>query len=217
MIRAELSMHHRLRGLYVITDTVQFKRDDLVRVVAEAIAGGARIVQYRDKSGDTERRLAEASALRSLTLEHEVLFLINDDLDLAEAVAADGVHLGKEDSAIKAARDRLGSEAVIGASCYNSFELAQDAVRAGANYVAFGAFFPSRTKPDAVVASMPLLIESRLKLGVPICAIGGITRQSAPELNSAGADMLAVISAVFSATNIEVAARDFSTLWPSTV
>ncbi len=217
MIRAELSMHHRLRGLYVITDTVKFKRDDLVRVVAEAIAGGARIVQYRDKSGDTERRLAEASALRSLTLEHEVLFLINDDLDLAEAVAADGVHLGREDGAIEAARARLGAEAVIGASCYNSLELAGDAVQAGADYVAFGAFFPSRTKPDAAVASMALLIEAEQKLNVPICAIGGITKESAPELISAGADMLAVISAVFSATDIEAAARDFSTLWPSTV
>ncbi|MDD4966735.1 thiamine phosphate synthase [Halothiobacillus sp.] len=208
-------MRHRLYGLYVITDTVQFKRDALVRVVAEAIAGGARIVQYRDKSDDSERRLAEASALRTLTLEHEVLFLINDDLDLAEAVAADGVHLGREDGAIEAARARLGAEAIIGASCYNSLELAGDAVQAGADYVAFGAFFPSRTKPDAAVASMALLIEAKQKLNVPICAIGGITKDSAPELISAGADMLAVISAVFSATDIKAAARDFSTLWPS--
>ncbi|MDD3576838.1 MAG: thiamine phosphate synthase [Halothiobacillus sp.] len=208
-------MRNRLHGLYVITDTVQFKRDALVRVVAEAIAGGARIVQYRDKSDDSERRLAEASALRTLTLEHEVLFLINDDLDLAEAVAADGVHLGREDGAIEAARARLGAEAIIGASCYNSLELAGDAVQAGADYVAFGAFFPSRTKPDAAVASMALLIEAKQKLNVPICAIGGITKDSAPELISAGADMLAVISAVFSATDIKAAARDFSTLWPS--
>ncbi len=207
-------MRNRLRGLYVLTDTLQFTRDALVRTVADAIAGGARIVQYRDKSDDTERRLAEASALRSLTLEHEVLFLINDDLDLAEAVAADGVHLGREDGAIGAARARLGSEAIIGASCYNSFELARDAAQAGADYVAFGSFFPSSTKPEAVPAGLELLTRAKQELSVPVCAIGGITKETAPVLITAGADMLAVISAVFSATDIEAAARDFSMLWP---
>lgn len=210
-------MRHRLRGLYVITDTVHFTRDALVRAVADAIAGGARIVQYRDKSDALARRLAEASALRSLTLEHEVLFLINDDLDLAEAVAADGVHLGREDGAINAARARLGSDAVIGASCYNSFERARDAAQAGVDYVAFGSFFSSTTKPDAVPAGLELLTRAKQELSVPVCAIGGITKETAPGLITAGADMLAVISAVFAATDIEVAARDFSTLWPSTV
>ena len=208
-------MRNRLCGLYVITDTVQFTRDALVRAVADTIAGGARIVQYRDKSDDSERRLAEASALRSLTLEHDVLFLINDDLDLAEAVAADGVHLGREDGAIDAARARLGSEAVIGASCYNSFELALDAEQAGADYVAFGSFFSSTTKPEAVPAGLELLTRAKQELSVPVCAIGGITKETAPVLITAGADMLAVISAVFSATDIEAAAREFSTLWPS--
>ena len=208
-------MRNRLCGLYVITDTVQFTRDALVRAVADTIAGGARIVQYRDKSDDSERRLAEASALRSLTLEHDVLFLINDDLDLAEAVAADGVHLGREDGAIDAARARLGSEAVIGASCYNSFELARDAEQAGADYVAFGSFFSSTTKPEAVPAGLELLMRAKQELSVPVCGIGGITKETAPVLITAGADMLAVISAVFSATDIEAAAREFSTLWPS--
>lgn len=208
-------MRNRLCGLYVITDTVQFTRDALVRAVADTIAGGARIVQYRDKSDDSERRLTEASALRSLTLEHDVLFLINDDLDLAEAVAADGVHLGREDGAIDAARARLGSEAVIGASCYNSFELALDAEQAGADYVAFGSFFSSSTKPEAVPAGLELLTRAKQELSVPVCGIGGITKETAPVLITAGADMLAVISAVFSATDIEAAAREFSTLWPS--
>ena len=207
-------MRNRLRGLYVITDTVQFTRDALVRAVADAIAGGACIVQYRDKSNDSERRLAEASALRALTLEHDVLFLINDDLDLAEAVAADGVHLGREDGAIEEARDRLGSEAVIGASCYNSFELARDAEQAGADYVAFGSFFPSSTKPEAVPAGLELLTRAKQELSVPVCAIGGITKETAPVLITAGGEMLAVISAVFSTTDIEAAARWFSTLWP---
>lgn len=207
-------MRDRLSGLYVITNTVQFTRDALVRAVADAIAGGARIVQYRDKSSDTERRLIEASALRSLTLEHAVLFLINDDLDLAEAVAADGVHLGREDDAIEAARARLGPEAVIGASCYDSLERAQDAVRAGADYVAFGAFSPSISKPNAVAASLDLLVQAKRELPVPVCAIGGITQETAPALIAAGADMLAVISAVFAAKDITAAARAFSGLWP---
>lgn len=206
-------MRDRFRGLYVITDTLQFTRDALVRAVADAISGGARIVQYRDKSTDVERRLAEASALRSLTLDHDVLFLINDDLDLAEAVAADGVHLGREDGAIDAARKRLGAKAVIGASCYNSLELARSAQHSGADYVAFGSFFPSSTKPEAVPATPELLTKAKQELSVPLCAIGGITKETAPVLIAAGADMLAVISAVFSATDIESAAREFSALW----
>lgn len=206
-------MRDRFRGLYVITDTLQFRRDALVRAIAEAISGGARIVQYRDKSTDVERRLAEASALRSLTLDHDVLFLINDDLDLAEAVAADGVHLGREDGAIDAARKRLGAKAVIGASCYNSLELARSAQHSGADYVAFGSFFPSSTKPEAVPATPELLTKAKQELSVPLCAIGGITKETAPVLIAAGADMLAVISAVFSANDIEAAAREFSALW----
>lgn len=207
-------MRNHLHGLYVITNTVQFTRDALVRAVADAIAGGARIVQYRDKTQDTERRLAEASALRSLTLEYDVLFLINDDINLAEAVAADGVHLGREDVAIEAARTRLGYEAIIGASCYNSFARARDAEQAGADYVAFGSFFSSATKPEAVPAGLELLTRAKQELSVPVCAIGGITKETAPVLINAGADMLAVISAVFSATDIQAAARAFSTLWP---
>lgn len=208
-------MRNHLHGLYVITNTVQFTRDALARAVADAIAGGARIVQYRDKTQDTERRLAEASALRSLTLEYDVLFLINDDINLAEAVAADGVHLGREDGAIEAARTRLGSEAIIGASCYNSFARARDAEQAGADYVAFGSFFSSATKPEAVPAGLELLTRAKQELSVPVCAIGGITKETAPVLINAGADMLAVISAVFSATDIQAAARAFSTLWPA--
>jgi thiamine-phosphate pyrophosphorylase len=187
----------------------------LVEAVAAAIAGGARIVQYRDKSGDSDRRLVEASALRALTLAHNVVFLINDDVALAQAVAADGVHLGREDGAITSARMALGDEAIIGASCYNDFALAEQAVLAGADYVAFGAFYPSKTKPQAVPATPALLARARAELALPLCAIGGITVENAPPLLAAGVDMLAVISAVFAAPNIAAAAQDFAALMPS--
>jgi thiamine-phosphate pyrophosphorylase len=204
----------KLWGLYVITDTVRTQRTALVLAVGAAIAGGARIVQYRDKSSDTERRLAEASALRALTLAHNVLFLINDDVALALAVGADGVHLGREDGAIAAARAQLGAHAIIGASCYNDFALAEQAALAGADYVAFGAFYPSRTKPHAVPATLELLTRAQAELSLPVCAIGGITVENAPPLLAAGADMLAVISAVFAAPDIPKAAYALAALMP---
>ncbi len=204
----------KLWGLYVITDTVRTQRTALVLAVGAAIAGGARIVQYRDKSSDTERRLAEASALRALTLAHNVLFLINDDVALALAVGADGVHLGREDGAIAAARAQLGAHAIIGASCYNDFALAEQAALAGADYVAFGAFYPSRTKPHAVPATPELLTRAQAELSLPVGAIGGITVENAPSLLAAGADMLAVISAVFAAPDIPKAAHAFAALMP---
>ncbi|HQT44217.1 MAG TPA: thiamine phosphate synthase, partial [Halothiobacillus sp.] len=137
----------------------------------------------------------------------------NDDVELALAVAADGIHLGREDGAIAEVRARMGPTAIIGASCYNDLALAQRAVLAGADYVAFGAFSPSQTKPHAVPAPLALLYQARAALSVPLCAIGGITVENAPPLLGAGANMLAVISAVFSAPDIEAAARDFAALW----
>ncbi|MGC8698478.1 MAG: thiamine phosphate synthase, partial [Halothiobacillus sp.] len=172
-------------------------------------------VQYRDKSGDTERRLAEASALRALTRVHNVIFLINDDVALALAVGADGVHLGREDGAIASARAELGTGAIIGASCYNDLALAEQAAQAGADYLAFGAFFKSKTKPHAVPANPALLTRARAELHLPLCAIGGITPENAPPLLTAGADMLAVISAVFAAKNITTAAHTFAALMPN--
>lgn len=207
----------KLWGLYVITDTVRTQRTALVQAVGAAIAGGARIVQYRDKSCDAKRRLAEASALRALTLAHNVLFLINDDVALAQAVGADGVHLGREDGAIADARVTLGAAAIIGASCYNDFALAEQAALAGADYVAFGAFYPSKTKPHAVPATPALLARARSALHLPLCAIGGITPENAPPLLAAGADMLAVISAVFAAPDIPKAAHAFAALMPDKI
>ncbi|MFZ0871451.1 MAG: thiamine phosphate synthase [Rhodanobacter sp.] len=199
------------RGLYVITDG---PRPDLIAVVTQSLAGGARLLQYRDKSTDSTRRHSEAAALRQLCDTYGVPLIINDDIALAHAVAADGVHLGKDDDDLAAARAVLGTDAIIGMSCYDSLPRAKAAASAGASYVAFGAFFPSPTKPLAARASIELLRQSAA-IGVPRVAIGGITPDNAPSLIEAGADYLAVISAVFGADDVRHSAQRFTDLYSS--
>lgn len=197
------------RGLYAITDG---PRPDLRDTVTQALTGGATLLQYRDKSGDATRRHAEARVLKQLCREHGVPLIINDDVALALAVGADGVHLGKEDDDIAAARALLGGEAIIGMSCYDSLPRARTAAGDGASYIAFGAFFPSPTKPLAPRAPIELLGQSAA-LGVPRVAIGGITPDNATSLVEAGADYLAVISAVFGAADVRAAAQSFADLY----
>jgi len=205
----------RLRGLYAITAGDTVTTLGLTEQVARAIAGGARVIQYRDKSGDPIKRLAEATALCSLCRTHGVPLLINDDVELAARVGAAGVHLGRDDADVAEARARLGSDAIIGVSCYNQFELAEHAAAAGADYVAFGSFFPSPTKPQAVPADPALLQRARSELHLPAVAIGGITPENGRALIAAGAAMLAVISGVFGATDIQAAARRYADLFES--
>jgi len=197
-----------LSGLYVLTpelaDTAL-----LVARVAAAISGGASAVQYRNKQGDAALRREQALALRALCAARDATFIVNDDVDLAAEVGADGVHLGRDDGEIGAARRRLCAGAIIGASCYDSLDLAQRALAAGADYIAFGSFYPSRVKPDAVRAEPALLTRAKARWTVPVVAIGGITATRAPALTAAGADALAVISAVFDATDITAAAGAF--------
>jgi thiamine-phosphate pyrophosphorylase len=199
-------------GLYAITPD-EADTAELLRKVHLALQGGARVLQYRNKTAAAELRLKQAGALRELTREFAAKLIINDDAVLAKQVDADAVHLGGEDGSVAAARKLLGSDKVIGMSCYNRLSLAQEAVRQGADYVAFGSFFSSTVKPDAVVATPDLLRQARRELNVPIVAIGGITAQNGAQLLEAGADALAVISAVFSAPDIEGAAREFSNLF----
>jgi thiamine-phosphate pyrophosphorylase len=199
-----------VHGLYVITDDRRQGAAALTAAVAAALRGGARIVQYRDKSTDRQRRSAEATALSALCQRRGVPFLVNDDVELALAVGADGVHLGRADPAVTSARRRLGKRRLIGVSCYNRLELARQAAIAGADYIAFGSFFASPTKPHAVVASPDLLARARRELTVPMVAIGGISPENGGALVRAGADMLAVISAVFAAPDITAAARAFA-------
>ncbi|KAB2930555.1 MAG: thiamine phosphate synthase [Candidatus Contendobacter sp.] len=201
------------RGLYAVTDAFLLPDDRLTAAVEQAILGGARMIQYRDKSRDAARRLAQAEALNKLCRLHQVPLLINDDVELAAQVGAAGVHVGQDDPAFATARARLGGNAIIGVSCYDRLDLALEAARAGADYVAFGAFFPSPTKPTEIRSPIELLRQARAALRVPIVAIGGITPANAPLLLDAGADALAVVSGVFGQPDIQAAARRFAALF----
>jgi thiamine-phosphate pyrophosphorylase len=195
--------------LYAITPDCN-DTADLLHRVRRALAGGVQVLQYRNKLANTTLQHEQALALRGLTREFGAVFIVNDDAQLAAKVDADGVHLGADDGELAAARALLGAEKLIGVSCYNRAELARQAVAAGADYVAFGAFFSSRVKPEAVRAEPELL---RQDYGVPVVAIGGITLENGGALIEAGADALAVISAVFAASDVQQAAQDFSKLF----
>lgn len=203
----------RLRGLYAITP--EARTAPITDLVTAALAGGARLLQYRDKSRDAGRRLAEAQALLALCRGSGVPLLINDDVELARHIRADGVHLGRDDPDPAAARALLGPRAIIGVSCYDDFGRAAAAAAAGAHYVAFGRFFPSRSKPGAVQADPALLARARGQLGLPVVAIGGVTPENAALLISAGADMVAVIDAVFGQPDVRAAAYAFTRLFPA--
>ena len=198
------------QGLYAITDG---PRPDLLDAAGHALAGGARLLQYRDKTDDKARRQIEATALRVLCHRFGIPLIIDNDVDLALASAADGVHLSKEDVDIDVARTALGPRAIVGMSCYDSLQRGDDAARAGATYISFGAFFRSTTKPLAPRAAIELLRQSAA-FGVPRVAVGGITPDNGATLVEAGADFLAVVSAVFAANDIRSAAHRFANLYP---
>jgi thiamine-phosphate pyrophosphorylase len=201
----------QIKGLYAITPDEQ-NTAELLRKARLVLSGGARVLQYRNKAADAALRREQASALRALTHEFSVPLIINDDAALAQQVDADGVHLGSDDGNIVAARAVLGNGKLIGVSCYNHVALAHAAVQQGADYVAFGSFFTSMVKPDAVAASPDLLRQAHREIAIPLVAIGGITLNNCAQLLEAGANALAVISAVFSAADIQDAARQFSNL-----
>lgn len=200
-----------INGLYAITPD-ELNTAELLRKTKLVLQGGATIVQYRNKLARADLQLTQATALRTLTREFGAIFIVNDDAVLAQNVAADGVHLGGTDGSIAAARALLGSDKLIGVSCYNRLDLAHNAVLQGADYVAFGAFFASTIKPNAPVANVALLQQARREIVLPIVAIGGITAENGTSLIAAGADALAVISAVFAAQDIEASAQQFSEL-----
>jgi thiamine-phosphate pyrophosphorylase len=203
----------RISGLYAVTpDTTDTQ--GLLAGVEAALAGGANALQYRNKSADVALRMAQGQSLQALCRRHGVPLIINDHLDLALALDADGLHLGADDGILSEARARLGAGKILGASCYDRLESALAAQRAGASYVAFGSFFPSSVKPGAVRAPLALLKAAREKLSVPVVAIGGITLENAASLIAAGADGVAVISAVFGAPDVRAAARALSNLFP---
>ena len=201
--------HFPPRGLYAITDG---PRADLLAVCEAALRGGAAVLQYRDKTTNHARRLDEAAALVALCMRFGAPLIINDDVELAASVGSAGVHLGEHDGDIAAARARLGEHAIIGVSCYDSLPRARDLAAAGADYLAFGAFFSSPTKSQARLAAPDLLIAARA-LRKPLVAIGGITPDNAAPLIAAGADLIAAISGVFAANDPEAAATRYYSIF----
>lgn len=203
-------MRFPLRGLYAITQTKNKTADIIINEVIAAIKGGAVVVQFRDKEPLDAIYLADQ--LVKVCHEYKVPLLINDDIELAIKVGADGVHIGREDGAISEARDRLGADAIIGVSCYNFVEQAFDAQEQGATYVAFGRFFPSSSKPLATAAELDTLRKAKFLLDIPIVAIGGILPENGGPLLTAGADLLAVIGGLFE-TQPEQSARAYQALF----
>ncbi len=202
-----------INGLYAITpetgDTAKLLRD-----VEAVLRGGANVLQYRAKKIAPNLKANQAQALQALCKQYRVPLIINDDAELAKSMSASGVHLGSQDMPIGEAHQSLLSGMLVGVSCYDQLDLAIAAEMNGADYVAFGSFFPSTTKPNAVRPSLDLLREAKKKIACPIVAIGGITLHNAPELIDAGADAVAVISALFDAQDIEATAHDFASLFP---
>jgi len=208
----------RLQGLYAITQPnlhPALSTHALLADVRAAIEGGVRLLQYRNKAAPRAQQLAQASELAALCRAHQITFLINDDPQLAKNVDADGVHLGQQDTVVQQARDMLGADKIIGITCNNRFDTAIEAQRAGADYVAFGRFYPSCTKPDAPQASPDLLQRAQQELDLPVVAIGGITPQNAQSLLQAGAHMLAVVHGLFGQKDIRATARQYSRLLQS--
>ena len=209
------SLQSPIAGLYAIADSSYLTLQDFVMAAEAALTGGARVLQYRDKQSTTAQRITIAHALNDLCRRHAVPFIINDDVELAVRVGAAGVHLGRDDTDIGAARAALGKDAIIGLSSYNQLERARAAQAAGADYVAFGSFFTSRTKPQAVPATLELLRTARAELKIPIVAIGGITPENGASLIAVGADALAVIEGVFGQANKRAAAERYARLFES--
>jgi thiamine-phosphate pyrophosphorylase len=202
----------RLRGLYAITPD-ETDTDALVDKVRMALAGGASLVQYRNKAADTALQREQGAALLALCRATRVPLIINDDLELAASLDADGLHLGGGDTPIAVARAQWSRDKILGASCYDRLSLAFAARDAGADYVAFGSAFPSRTKPGAVRAPVSLYREAKAQLTCPVVAIGGITASNAQSLIRAGVDALAVIGALFGAPDVERRAREFAEMF----
>jgi thiamine-phosphate pyrophosphorylase len=202
-----------IAGLYAIADAQYLDDARLIEAVAQAIEGGARVIQYRDKKHTGAERTQQAKRLAALCRQQGALFIVNDDVALAKETRADGVHLGRDDASPAKAREQLGSQAIIGVSCYNELPRALTAEKQDADYVAFGRFFPSRTKPQAVPATPDLLREAKKQLRIPVVAIGGITPENGASLIAAGADALAVIEGVFGQADVRATAERYARLF----
>ncbi|MDP3777902.1 thiamine phosphate synthase [Methylotenera sp.] len=203
-----------IKGLYAITPDEQ-DTDILLAKVEAALQGGIGILQYRNKLADHKLKTQQARALLPLCRQYQVPFIINDSIKLCLTLDADGVHFGADDGNLAEARVRLGNDKILGASCYNRFDLALSAQQLGADYVAFGACFASSTKPNAPVAGLHLFTQAKAELHVPAVAIGGITLENAPLAIAAGASSVAVINAIFNADDVKLTSQQFTKLFQS--
>jgi len=203
-----------IKGLYAITPDEQ-DTDALLSKVEAALQGGIGVLQYRNKLANHKLQTQQARALLPLCRQYQVPFIINDSIKLCLTLDADGVHLGADDGNLAEARARLGGGKILGASCYNRFDLALSAQQLGADYVAFGACFASSTKPNAPVAGLHLFTQAKAELKVPSVAIGGITLENAALAIAAGATSIAVINAIFNADDVKLTSQQFTKLFQS--
>jgi thiamine-phosphate pyrophosphorylase len=200
-----------IKGLYAVTPDIA-DTDLLVKKVEAALAGGVNVLQYRNKQANHKLQTQQARALLPLCRQYNVPLIINDSVKLCLTLDADGVHLGADDGNLAEVRSRIGEDKILGASCYNRFDLALSAQNQGADYIAFGACFASNTKPNAPVADLSLFSQARAELSIPAVAIGGITLQNATQAMQAGADAIAIIQAIFAEDDVKLASQQFSQL-----
>jgi thiamine-phosphate pyrophosphorylase len=201
-----------MKGLYLVTPDW----DDTEKLVAaseQAIAGGASVLQYRHKTATHELRMEQAAALLALCRRLNVPLIINDHTTLCEQLDADGIHVGGTDASVAQVRAILGEDKIVGASCYGDLQLARDAAAAGASYVAFGGFYPSRVKKYEVTTPPDIITRALSKIDLPLCVIGGMTPNNAPPLIELGAHSVAAISSVYAAANHRAAAEEFAALF----
>ena len=201
-----------MRGLYLVTPDWD-DTEKLLAATRQAIAGGARLLQYRHKTASDALRSEQASALLALCRPLNVPFIVNDHLDLCERIDADGIHVGGTDASVAEVRARLGHDKIVGASCYGDLQLARNAAAAGASYVAFGGFYLSRVKRYEVTTSPDIIAQALSELSLPVCVIGGMTPQNARPLVTKGAHMVAAISSVYAADDYQAAAGAFADLF----
>lgn len=206
------SLLSSIKGIYAVTPDIA-DTDLLIKKVEAALAGGVNVLQYRNKQANHKLQTQQARALLPLCRQYNVPLIINDSVKLCLTLDADGVHLGADDGDLTEVRARLGANKILGASCYNRFDLALSAQNQGADYVAFGACFDSKTKPNAPVADLSLFSQAHAELTIPTVAIGGISLQNATQVIEAGADAIAIIQAIFAADDVKLASQQFSLLF----
>jgi thiamine-phosphate pyrophosphorylase len=201
-----------MKGLYLVTPDWD-DTEALIKATEMALTVGVGLLQYRHKTASGELRLEQASALLKLCRQHNVPFIVNDHIDLCIDLDADGIHVGGTDASVAVVRTLIGKDKILGASCYGDFALAEQAQIAGASYVAFGGFYPSRVKKYEVSTPASIVSKAKSELTVPVCVIGGMTPENAKPLVREGADMVAAISSVYSAADIAAAVREFGAIF----